>query len=305
MNLSRRDFVASLGAASIGASLLRHVRPYPLGLKPGVQLWSVGAELSRDVPGTLRELARIGFRELEIFELPKSPRDFRRQCDDLGLSLVSGHFYLQSLADHKTIEVAQLLGLEYIIVVFPTLVSIKDRDISNASVRELTPLYERITLDDYRWNAEQFNRIGEQLAREGLQLGYHNHAIDLKPLEGTRGLDELIARTDPGRVVFEMDTGHVIHAGRDPIAYLEKYPTRIQLLHLKDLKAGYGISARLDTEELDTNAVLGVGVIDWRRFFTVAARGNIRHWFIEHEGEMGLRHMTAVERSLHYLERFS
>ncbi|HJQ19437.1 MAG TPA: hypothetical protein VJ867_03740, partial [Gemmatimonadaceae bacterium] len=171
------------------------MRAYPLGLKPGVQLWSVGEELSRDTAATLRQLARIGFRELEIFELPKSPRDFRRQCDDLGLSLVSGHFYLQSLADHKTIEAAQLLGLEYIIVVFPTLVSMKDRDISNASVRELTPLYERITLDDYRWNAEQFNRIGEQLAREGLQLGYHNHAIDLKPLDGTTGFDELIART--------------------------------------------------------------------------------------------------------------
>src|ERR1035438_828628 len=48
----------------------------------------------------------------------------------------------------------------------------------------------------------------------GLQLGYHNHAIDLKKLEGgVMGLDTLIQGTDPNLVVFEMDCGHVIHAG--------------------------------------------------------------------------------------------
>ncbi|HEY2851500.1 MAG TPA: sugar phosphate isomerase/epimerase [Gemmatimonadaceae bacterium] len=304
MPVSRREFVASIGVASIGAMLSRSVRRYPLGLEPGLQLWSVGRELNNDTPGTLRELSRIGFRELELFELPSAPREFRSQCNDLGLSLVGGHFYLQSLADAKTLQAAHVLGLKYIIVVFPTLRSIKDKDISNMSVKELTPLYEKITLDDYRWNAEQFNRYGEQLARDGLQLGYHNHAVDLKQLDGRIALEVLIENTDPRLVVFEMDTGHVIHAGKDPTQYLEKYPTRIQLLHLKDLKPGFGISARLDTEEMDTNAELGSGVIDWRRFFAIAARGNVKHWFIEHEGKMDNSHMTAVARSLRFLQQF-
>jgi len=164
------------------------------------------------------------------------------------------------------------------------------------------PLYERITLDDYRWNAEQFNALGERLTREGIQLGYHNHAVDLKRLDGTTALDELIDQTHPDHVVFEMDTGHVIHAGRNPVEYLEKYPGRIQLLHLKDLVRGYRVSARIDTEEMDTNAELGSGVIDWRAFFAVAAHGSIKHWFIEHEGAMAHPPMTAVARSLRYLE---
>ena len=301
MTIARREFVLSLAAGGLAAMWARRVANYPLGLPPGLQLWTVKDELRADTDGTLRALSRMGIRELELFELPAAPSEFRKQCDDLGLSLVSGHFYLQALAKPETLDAAHALGLKYIIVVFPTLRSMKDQDISEMSVEQLMPLYEKITLDDYRWNAEQFNSYGERLAGDGFQLGYHNHAVDLKRLDGKTALDELIARTDPEHVVFEMDTGHVIHAGADPIAYLRRYPTRIQLLHLKDLVPGFHISARIDTEDMDTNAELGAGVIDWRALFAVAARGHIKHWFIEHEGTMAHPPMTAVQRSLTYL----
>ena len=301
MTIDRREFVLLLAAGGLAALWSKRVVSYPLGLPPGLQLWTVKDDLRADTPGTLRALARMGIRELELYELPPAPREFRKQCDDLGLSLVSGHFYLQSLAKEATLDAAHALGLKYIIVVFPTLRSLKDKDISDMSVQELMPLYEKITLDDYRWNAEQFNSYGERLASAGFQLGYHNHAVDLKQLGGKVALDELITQTDPKLVVFEMDTGHVIHAGADPIAYLRRYPTRIQLLHLKDLVPGFHVSARIDTEDMDTNAALGSGVIDWRALFAVAARGNIKHWFIEHEGAMAGPHMTEVKQSLRYL----
>lgn len=306
MNVSRRHLLASIGGATIGAMISRPAHSYPLGLQPGMQIFSVRDSLKKDVPGTLRELARIGFRELEIFKLPPSPGDFKKQCDDAGLRVVSGHFYLHALDDQKTIEAAQLLGMQYVVVVFPELRSLQGKDKSSLSDEEVESLYDNISLDDYRWDAEQFNLYGERLKRQGLKLAYHNHALELKRFEGGKtGLDELISATQPGLVTFELDTGHVIHAGGDPIHYLEKFPTRIELLHLKDLKPGFGISARLDTEEMDTNAELGSGVIDWRRLFAVAARGNVKHWFIEHEGAMGSPqlNMSALEHSLRYLQR--
>jgi sugar phosphate isomerase/epimerase len=304
MSLSRREFVVSVSVAALGTMISRPALSYPLGLEPGIQLWSVKDNLKADTARTLRELKRVGFRKLELYELPASPRDFRKLCDDLGLSIVSGHFYFQALADERTLETAHTLGLKYLIIVFPTLRSIRDKDISGMGVKELAPLYEKITLDDYRWNAEQFNKCGERVKRAGFELGYHNHAVDLKRLGGKVALDELIENTRPELVLFEMDCGHVIHAGADPIQYLERYPTRIQLLHLKDLKPGFGISSTIDTEDKDTNAELGAGVIDWRRFFAVAAHGNIEQWFIEHEGAMDDPPLSAVAHSLRYLQQF-
>ena len=302
---SRRNFLSQVGAAATLATLcpltMRRAAAYPLHLKPGLQLWSVKDALASDQAGTLRKIGAMGYREVELYELPASVSEFKKQCDDAGLTIVGGHFYLQSLQDRRTIESAQQLGMKFIIVVFPTLRSMSDRDISNLSVRELNPLYEKIRAEDYKWNAEQFNRYGEALKRDGLQLGYHNHAIDLKTFGNGSALELLIASTDPELVVFEMDCGHMIHAGADPIAYLRKYPTRIKLLHLKDLKPGYRISATIDTEEKDTNAELGAGVIDWPALFAVAARAGVKHYFIEHEGAMDHPPLEAVANSLKYL----
>jgi sugar phosphate isomerase/epimerase len=306
MGTSRRAFVQKVGAATafaaLGSLVAERALAYPLGLSPGLQLWSVKDLLQADQAGTLRKIGAMGYREVELYELPSSPVEFKKQCADAGLSIVGGHFYLQSLKDRKTIDTALQLGMHYIIVVFPTLRSIRDRDISNATVGDLDPLYDKITADDYKWNAEQFNRYGAEVKRDGLQLGYHNHAIDLKTFGKHSALELLIESTDPELVVFEMDCGHVIHAGADPIAYLRHYPQRIQLLHLKDLKAGYGISATMGTEEKDTNAELGTGVIDWKAFFKVAAQGNIKHYFVEHEGAMAHPPLESVANSLRYLK---
>lgn len=138
--------------------------------------------------------------------------------------------------------------------------------------------------------------------RPGLQLGYHNHAVDLTTFGKRSAYEILIDSTDPELVVFEMDCGHMIHAGADPIAYLRKYPKRIQLLRLKDLKAGYGISSSIDTEEKDTNAELGSGVIAWKALFQVAAQGNVKHYFVEHEGAMAHPPLQSVANSLEFLK---
>jgi sugar phosphate isomerase/epimerase len=298
--------VRQIGAVAtfvaMGSVIPRRASAYPLGLEPGVQLWSVKDALESDPAGTLHKIGAMGYREVELYELPRSPREFKNQCDEAGLKIVGGHFYLQSLANRGTIDAALQLGMHYIIVVFPTLRSMSARDISSMSVRELNPLYEKISADDYRWNAEQFNHYGARVKRDGLQLGYHNHAIDLKTFGKRSAYEILIESTEPELVVFEMDCGHMIHAGADPIAYLRKYPKRIQLLHLKDLKPGYGISASIDTEEKDTNAELGAGVIDWKALFQVAAQGNVAHYFVEHEGQMAHPPLESIANSLAYLK---
>ena len=137
MDVSRRVFARRIGAAAtclaLGSLIARRAPAYPLGLQPGVQLWSVKDSLESDPAGTLRKIGAMGYREVEVYELPRSPVEFKKRCDEAGLKIVGGHFYLQSLASRRTIDVALQLGMRYIIVVFPTL-----RSMSASSSRSRT-----------------------------------------------------------------------------------------------------------------------------------------------------------------------
>ena len=306
MRTSRRDFVRQMSVATVGVALgstvARRAQAYPLGLKPGLQLWSVKDAMQADQAGTLQKIGAMGYREIELYKLPPAPLEFKKQCEDAGLTIVGGHFLLKALKDRKTIDGALQLGMRYLIVVFPTLPSLADKEIFSIPPAELNALYNKISADDYQWNAEQFNLRGAELKREGLQLGFHNHTIDLKTFGKRTAYEILIESTDPELVVFEMDCGHMVHAGADPIAYLRKYPKRIQLLHLKDLKAGFAISTSADGQDEGTNAELGDGVIDWKMLFQVAAQGQIKHYFVEHEGQMAHPPLESVANSLNYLK---
>jgi len=306
MRISRRTFLRSTAVAGGAGWLTREsrlLRPNPVGLAPGVQLWSVREELKSNLEGTLRQLAKIGYREAELIENPKAPREFRKKVEAAGLRCVSGHFELQDLKDAATMAAAQDLGLAYMVLVFPALPSLEGQSV-DANFQQFVPLYEKISLSDYKWNADQLNQCAENLKRHGIRTGYHNHAIDFKNFGGTTGFDTLIQNTDPNLVCFEMDCGHVIHAGYDPIAYLNKYPTRIELLHIKDLVPGYHVSTTLDTEDKDTNAEIGAGSIDWKKLFeTVARYRQVRHYFVEHEGKMAHPPLEALQISYNYLQK--
>ena len=308
MNHSRRTFIRAAALASGMACFgpgRRLLRGNPIGLAPGVQLWSVREELRANLEGTLRQLAAIGYREVELFETPRAPKEFRKKVEDAGLECVSGHFELRDLKDSATIAAAEELGLKYMVLVFPALPSLEGQSV-DANFERFVPLYEKISLSDYKWNAEQLNRCAAYLQHHGIRAGYHNHAIDFKNLGDTFGFDTLVQNTDPGLVCFEMDCGHVIHAGQDPIAYLEKYPTRIELLHVKDLVRGYHVSTTLDTEDKDTNAEIGAGSIDWKRLFQTAARyGHVKHYFVEHEGKMAHPPLEALQNTYNYLHKLN
>jgi sugar phosphate isomerase/epimerase len=297
MPLTIRQFLYATACSCLSAN--------PLDLPIGLQLWTVREELKKNFNATLHKIAEIGYREVELFELPVSNPHYRKKnFSDAGLTCVSGHFYLDEFKNPRIIDAAKELGLRYMIVVFPTLRSLSSREVSKMKFEDLVPLYDKITLDDYKWNADEFNRLGEKLHQNGLQLGYHNHAVDLKRFGNAIALDTLIESTEPRLVTFEMDCGHVIHAGRDPIEYLKKYPQRIELLHLKDLKPGFETSTTLDTEEKGTNTEIGAGGIDWNKLFAVAKQGgHVKHYFVEHEGKMDHPPLEAIKISYDYLHR--
>lgn len=281
-SFSRREFLRAgaggLTACSLLGPSVASLSARVLDLPAGLQLYTVKNELAKDFDSTLRKVAAIGYKEVEAAGYyKKSAADFRRSIESAGLNLPAGHYSLQELLEglDARLAFAHEVGLKYIVCSFP-FVANPGRFHADKYYQEISA---GITLDDWKWNADQFNKVGEKTKAAGMQFAYHNHNLEFRKEKGVTAFDELLRLTDPDLVKMEMDIGWVAATGNDPAAYLGKYPNRFELLHVKDIRPG-----KPSTEGEGTGSTeLGHGTVDWRKVFAAAKRASVRHYFVEQE----------------------
>jgi sugar phosphate isomerase/epimerase len=292
-NSSRRDFLSLASATGIAAilpmavsSLAAEPRAFPIGL----QLYTVGPQFDADPGGTLHKVAAIGYKEVELSPLSKVPREqIKRALDESGLKSPSGHFLLPDLMAHvdERIATSKDLGQQYMIVTVPWVADVSrfQAGSSGNQMAMIGAMLNGLTLDDWKWNADQFNKIGEQIKKAGLQLGYHNHNFDFRKIGDTTGYDEFLRLTDPELVCLELDCGWMVVAGSDPVAYLTKFPNRYRLLHIKDFKKGFAPTTTLmmDAPGGPVPTELGRGGIDYAKILAAARKANVTDIFVEQE----------------------
>ncbi len=268
----------------------------PLGLPLGLQLYSVREMLPKDYTGTLKQIAALGYTEVEAAGFyGHSPAEVKASMQAAGLSLVSAHYAADALSKNfdETVSFGKALGLQYLICSFPALK--EPARFKGTSHREMVDAF---TLEDFRWNAERFNEWGRKVKAAGMQFGYHNHTMEFAPKEGVVPFDEMIRLTDPALVTFEMDCGWVTVGGGDPVAYLHKYPDRISMLHVKDFKT---TAQPGSTANPPPAAELGRGTVDFRKIFEAAKGGRIRHAFVEQES-FDMPPLDALRQDARYME---
>jgi len=267
-DVSRRTFLKAAGAAGAAAVLDNRLSPAQVKHIPvGLQLYSVREQLPKDFDGTLHQLAAIGIKEVEAAGyFKKTAAEFRSSLDAAGLRCVSTHHALLELKPKldQWIDFGHTLGLEYIIC-------------SWAGVHRDPSRKGEMTLDDWRYAADEFNQIGEKIKAAGITFGYHNHWVEFGTEGGVVFYDELLKRTDPKYVVFEMDCGWVVAGGHNPVDYLGKTPQRFPLLHVKDLVK--------QPDGKYKNVVMGHGPIDYKPIMKAAT--GLKHYFIEQEEFQG------------------
>src|SRR6185436_16951241 len=191
--LSRRAFLErgslALAAMSLHAARAADAPVGPLGKPIGLQLYTVRDAVAKDLPGTLRALAGIGYREVELAGIaPISAKDLRKILTDCGLTAPSMH---ASMADLQTglqqrIDYAKAIGAEYLVCAFPWTADSRFRDNPGKAVLSLA---SGINLDDWKWNADQLNRIAVEAAKSGLRVGYHNHNMEFRSYDGVVAYD--------------------------------------------------------------------------------------------------------------------
>jgi sugar phosphate isomerase/epimerase len=266
----------------------------PLGLPLGLQLYSVRELLPKDYEGTLKQVGAIGYREVEAAGFfDHTPSQVKQAMDHAGLQCVSAHYPMVQL-NPKLDEIIQFgkeLGLNYIVCAAPML-----KDPSRVKDPGSRAARESMTLDDWRWNAEQFNRIGAQVHAAGMKFAYHNHTPEFLSENGVMFYDELLRSTDPSKVAMELDCGWAIVAGQNPVNLLTRYPTRISMLHVKDFK----ITAATNPSNAPPSTELGRGTIDYRPIFEAAKKAHIEHAFVEQE-EFDMPPMEALKVDAEYM----
>ena len=82
--------------------------------------------------------------------------------------------------------------------------------------------------------ADYLNEIGRRCNQAGIRFGYHNHDHEFAKVAGTTMMDYFIANTDPENVFIEMDVYWAVVGGAAPVEYMQKYPGRFEVLHIKD-----------------------------------------------------------------------
>lgn len=303
MGISRRSFVHKSAAVAMAGSVMQSwigaARASAPKIPIGLELYTVNAEMQKDLDGTLRQVAAIGYRHVELPGLyGRGARELRKSLNSAGLTCESVMFPVESghgernLTDElpECIECAKELGSKYIVCPVASVPGYAKPGFN------MDAALAALTLDDFKRNGDLFNRIGEQTRKAGIQFAYHNHNYEFRQFNGVTGYDELLRVTDAQLVAMEMDCGWVKAAGQDPVRYLARYPGRFHLLHIKDLEA-----ASPNTSGKMTSVEVGRGIVDWKGVFKAAQAAGVKACFVEQEPPFLRPALESAKMSYEYL----
>ena len=275
---SRRDFLKASGTLIAGSALIPAFARERKAKNVGLQLYSVRNEMLADAVGTLKKLAKIGYKELESARSAKgnyyglTPKEFKKVCTDLGMKLVSGHVHIDDKWK-RYIDDALETGQQYLVCSsLPT---------------------SGQTIENYQKTADIFTRAAEDCAKANIQFAYHNHDYEFEKVGDKILYDVLLDRSDAKLVKMELDLGWVVVTGNDPLVYFSKYPNRFPLWHLKDMD----MVKKQSTE-------FGKGVLNIRSMMKNAGKSGMKHFFVEQE-EYTNSAFESVEHDFRYLKKMS
>jgi sugar phosphate isomerase/epimerase len=271
-NLSRRAFSTFVTASPLWATAL-YAKSGGKKVPVGLELYTVREELKKDEAGTLAAVAKMGYECVEFYA-PYSEwttdhaKEVRKQLDSLNLKCYSTHNGAASFTPEglsKAAELNSILGSKYVIMASPGKVS---------------------SLDDWKRIADTLNKADKQFSKHQLHAGYHNHIDEWKPENGVVPLEVLASNTEKS-VVLQLDVGHCVAAGGDPVAWINAHPGRIRSMHLKD----WSTAKQFDL-------LIGEGAVKWPALLQAAEKkGGVEYYLIEQEGGP-YTEMEAADRSL-------
>ena len=281
--MNRRTFLGT--ATGIGGAVLlangcsnEASQPEPMASRTipaiGLQLFTLMKLMQEDAVGTLRQIAAIGYKEVEFagyFDLDSA--EIRALLESLGMTAPAAHVPIEALQNdlEQVLSAAQTIGHRY--VVCPYLAE------------------DQRSVAQYQAHARFFNEVGAACNVSGIQFAYHNHDFEFFETDGIIPYDLLLAETDPALVAMELDLYWIRKGGHDALTYFAAHPGRFPLCHVKDMA---------EDESITT---VGTGTIDFGTIFAQGEAAGLKHYFIEHDHPadpvgtitQGYAHLAALQ----------
>jgi len=256
--LLRRDFLkaGSFGLAAAASPLVAAAasKKIPVAL----QLYSVRHDCEKDLPGTLTEVAKIGYKAVEwAGYYGRSAKELRAMLDERGLKCCGTHTGLETLMADKlaaTIGFNKTLGNPNLIV--PWL------DPEKHSTRQA-----------WMDTAKTFNDLADKLKPHGMRVGYHNHIHEFHPIDGVLPWDIFFGGTKKD-VIMQFDTGNALEGGGEAAPFIKRYPGRAISVNVKEYSKS------------NPKALIGEGDINWKDLFHLLETVGGTEWYIlEYESD--------------------
>ncbi|OLY90956.1 Sugar phosphate isomerase/epimerase [Cnuella takakiae] len=314
---NRRSFLQHSATLALGGLLLPRLAGAAgsFASRPvGIQMFTMMRMAGGDTTEMFKNLAAIGFKEIETSFSPKGPfygykpKEFKAFLSDLGLSWRSHHVPGAPFRPRPAAAAPAGGGAP---------AARPDTSAARNMLRQMPPMLNLSanlqqvvdeaaegglpylvcssapvgTLGEIKSTIDIFNRAGEACKKAGLQFAYHNHATEFDLVEGKRPYDMIMQGTDKDLVKMELDLAWAVKAKQDPVALFKEYPGRFPLWHVKDID-----------NNRDKITEVGNGIVDFKAAFAAAKLAGMQHFFYEQDM---VQSIDSVKTSYQNIAKFA
>ncbi|HEY9001748.1 MAG TPA: sugar phosphate isomerase/epimerase [Mucilaginibacter sp.] len=283
---NRREFIQLAGMGIMATAMPDFLKLSGAGKhRLAVQLYTIRDAISKDLRGSLKHLADLGFKNVETAFWPEnvSVATAAGTLKEFGFNVTSCHVDMPTKDNiAKLVSNAKAYGCDKLIWHgWP-----EDKRYSSlAGTKELVKLYN----ESYK------------LAKDhGLHFGLHNHWWEYRNHVGGKLVYEVLNEELNPDIFFETDVYWVKVAGQDPATILKKLKNRIRLIHIKDGPAVFNEKLIMDTP--DPMTPVGKGTLDIPSI--VNACSDKVEWMVIELDKSAIDVYEALKQSREYLLKF-
>lgn len=235
-----------------------------------IQLYSLRDVIPKDVPGSLRSVAGMGYEGVELAgDYGLDAAVLRTMLDDCGLRCAGAHIMLDGLegdAFAKTVEKNKVLGNDRLIVPW-------------IPINELSTIIPRLNAAHTRAKAC------------GMRLGFHNHTQEFEVENGVTKFDQIFSGT-PADFLVQLDIGWATAANQDVPAILRTYAKRLETVHVKEFDPD------------NKKAAVGEGKVNWPATFDILEKDTVVKWYIVEQEQFAIGPMESAKTCIDNIRKY-